>query len=306
MILVDREIRDAVSNGSLVITQFADDCVQPASYDLRIGKHIFVPTSSPDRPIDLSANGRVFKLPPYGTAVLTTHEDLALPDTIVGRIGLKSGLARMGLVASTGPQIDPGFKGKLFVSIFNLTAASHIFTFLETFLTIEFQSLEKKPDESYHGSYQGQYTITPEVADALARLEGLTLTQMQSQFTELAQHVREWTAMAPRVDEFLRKLDDHTRAIARLTENLSNGHSPPAQIPTSRPLRRVGHKQAEKEILALFKERGRLHYSDLVEALQLDIATVIRATKTLEREGLIEGVANGGSKRQRVPKKSRS
>src|ERR1700730_10921736 len=113
MILVDRDIRHAVSSGDLVIKQFADDCVQPASYDLRIGKDVFVPTSSPDRPFDISANGRLFKLPPYGVAVLTTHEDLELPDTMTGRIGLKSGLARKGLVASTGPQIDPGFKGKL-------------------------------------------------------------------------------------------------------------------------------------------------------------------------------------------------
>ena len=119
---------------------------------------------------------------------------------MVGRIGLKSGFARRGLVASTGPQIDPGFKGKLFVSVFNLTAASHVLTFLESFLTIEFYTLDEKPDKAYEGSYQGQYNITPEVADALARLEGLSLSQMQSQFTELAQHVKEWSAFAPRVD----------------------------------------------------------------------------------------------------------
>src|SRR5260370_8350466 len=83
-------------------------------------------------------------------------------------------------------------------------------------------------------------------------------------------------------------------AVGGLEERVKRGHFAPEQIPASSPLRRMGYKQAEKEILALFKERGRLHYSDLVEALQLDIATVIRATKTLEREGLIEGVANGG------------
>ena len=130
MILVDREIRQAVSSHELVISEFSDECVQPASYDLRIGNNVYVPTSDPNNPLDLSANGHIYKLPPYGNAVLTTHENLELPDKMVGRIGLKSGFARRGLVASTGPQIDPGFKGKLFVSIFNLTAASHVLTFL--------------------------------------------------------------------------------------------------------------------------------------------------------------------------------
>ena len=67
MILVDREIRQAISSHNLIISEFADDCVQPASYDLRIGKNVFVPTSDPNSPLDLSNATSHYKLPPYGT-----------------------------------------------------------------------------------------------------------------------------------------------------------------------------------------------------------------------------------------------
>lgn len=300
MILVDRDIKDNVKNGVLIISDFADECVQPATYDLRVGKHIYVPTGDPNKPIDISSNGGIYKLPAYGTAVLTTHENLNIPNTMAGRIGLKSGLARKGIFASVGPQIDPGYKGKLLISVFNLTAASHIFSYLETFLTIEFHTLEEAPDIPYDGEYQNQYSITPDVAETLVRLEGLSLAQMQAQFTELSQHVRQWAEFAPRIDEFLTRLDKQTRAIEKLAQRLSNGHQEPLKE-GPRETRSLSDEQATKEILVLFRENKRLYYSDIAEKLNLDFGTVIRICDELERRGLIDG--NGKAKGTRRAKK---
>lgn len=146
MILVDRQIKDIVAKDG-VVSPFDAACVQPASYDLRIGQHVYAPPT-PDHPTDLSENGGVFRLPPYGAAVLTTYEDLKMPADMVGRFGLKSGFARKGIVASTGPQIDPGFEGKLFISIFNVAAISHVLEYRDTFLTVEFHKLEERPASS--------------------------------------------------------------------------------------------------------------------------------------------------------------
>ena len=65
--------------------------------------------------------------------------------------------------------------------------------------------------------------------------------------------------------------------------------------------RKASHKDATKEILELFRERGRLYYSDIAEALNLDFATVIRACNELEKQGLIEG--NGKAKGPRGAKR---
>lgn len=306
MILVDHQIREAVEKHDLVITDFDPKCVQPASYDLRIGKYVYGPPN-PDQPADLSLDGGAFRLPPYGNAVLTTHEDLKLPSHMAGRIGLKSGLARLGMFASTGPQIDPGFEGKLFVSIFNVTAVPHVLTYRETFLTIEFHNLDGLPDHPYDGPYQGKYTIGPEVLDALVRLEGLTLSQMQSQFTELTQHVKAWSAMATRLDEFLSGMTEHTRAIDDLVKKIDGGE---LHATGSVEARTIPIEEAKRDILKLFRERRRLFYSDLSEALRLDIATIIQACKELQRDGLIEEDADGktGPKESRgahLPRKRR-
>src|SRR6266511_1819077 len=94
MILVDRQIREAVNNGHIGIENFDERFVQPASYDLRIGPLIYSPSSPhPDVPIDLSHNGGAHRIPPYGTVLLETYEILRLPTDTIGRFGLQSYLS---------------------------------------------------------------------------------------------------------------------------------------------------------------------------------------------------------------------
>jgi dCTP deaminase len=306
MILVDHMIKDRVSRGELNIGNFDPGLVQPASYDLRLGHLIHSPTQ-PDRAIDLSNGaGGAWRLPPYGMAVVQTFEDLKLPKNVIGRIGLKSSFARTGLFASTGPQIDPGFDGRLFVSLFNLTAAPHVLKFRDTFLTIEFHELDQEPDRGYEGPYQGKHSIGPEVLESLVRLEGLTLSQMQSQFTELAKHVEQWRDLASRFDEFLSTMNAATSAIRELaltnSPTLEMTEGLQARIVESPlPTRRLTVQQAADEVLVLFRRKKTLYYSDIAEELSLDLKTVIKACALLEKRGLIEGV----SRESKRAKKSR-
>jgi hypothetical protein len=183
------------------------------------------------------------------------------------------------------------------VTLFNMTAASHVLQYQDTFLTIEFHLLDATPDETYKGPYQGKYSIGPEVLDSLVRLEGLTLSQMQAQFTELAQHIREWSAFAARVDDFLAAMRAQSqvfetgmkaqaRAIDDLTRQLTGQETKESAAIEART---VTDEEAIREILDLFKQRRQhLYYSDISEALNLDIDTVLRATEELQRRGLIE------------------
>lgn len=54
-------------------------------------------------------------------AVVTVREEIALGPQHAGRFGLRSKYARKGLIATMGPQIDPGFHGRLILGLTNLT-----------------------------------------------------------------------------------------------------------------------------------------------------------------------------------------
>jgi len=60
-------------------------------------------------------------LEPGDFAVVTVREEIALGPLHAGRFGLRSKYARKGLIATTGPQIDPGFHGRLILGFTNLT-----------------------------------------------------------------------------------------------------------------------------------------------------------------------------------------
>jgi dCTP deaminase len=296
MILVDRKIRAGIKKGEFG-SDFSEDCIQPASYDLRVGRNLWSPQSpSPEKPIDLEESGGAHRIAPYSMAVLQTWETFNMPRDCVGRLGLKSGLARRGLFASIGPQVDPGFEGKLYVSLMNQTPASYIVKFMDTFLTVEFNRLDEKPESVYEGPYQKIKTINPEILDDLIRMEGLNLSQIQSQFTELRDHVKKWSDLAVRFDEFLTEMRLEREAMGRHStaiESLAKSLAKQAQDDVGDDVepREITHEQAMQEILQIFQARRKkdIYYSDLMEELQLDLATVVKACEELQQKGKIVG-----------------
>ena len=283
MILVDTQIRKAITDKKIG-ENFDVKFVQPASYDLRVGPHVYTPEEL-DHPIDLSRNGGVHRIPPYGLAVLQTYETFTMPKDWVGRFGLKSKFTRRGLIASTGPQIDPGWSGKLIVSLWNHTPRSQIFSFKEKFLTVEFHKLETVPEGSYQGEYQDRQEVGADVLSDLVRTEGLSLSHMHAQFTELTQHVKEWSQLAAGFNEFVKEMRLQREAMAILAE-----HARPDEEGLAES-RQISHEEAKDEVLKLFKTRSGqdVYYSDAAEALKLDFATVIKVFKELEAQGDIKG-----------------
>lgn len=119
-ILVDREIREEIASGKLIIEPFEDRLIQPNSYDVRLadrfswhekGEGIIDPYAS-----ETILEGVVEKhldsvvLNPYEFILGATLEAICLPDDIVGQLTGKSSLARLGvMVHVTAGFIDAGF-----------------------------------------------------------------------------------------------------------------------------------------------------------------------------------------------------
>ena len=96
-----------------------------------------------------------------------------------------------------------------------------------------------------------------EILADLVRMEGLDLSQMQSQFTELAQHVKEWSRFASRFDEFLTQLNRHTEAIEMLTGERTAASSPETQFEETRD---ISLDMAKEEVLQLFRKNSVEHF----------------------------------------------
>ncbi len=186
MILTDRMLEQAFADGKLKIEPYDGQCIQPASYDLGVGSQAI--TSSSRRKIDVKADGFV-EIDAGDFAIVVTEEVITLDNQHVGRFGLRSVWARRGLIATTGPQIDPGFSGRLKVGLTNLSSKKIALSHLEHFLTVEFHHLSEPVKMPYSGPYQKQTTLSPEDLSAVLDREVMSLSEMNQTLRTLSSSV---------------------------------------------------------------------------------------------------------------------
>ncbi len=180
MVLSDRSIREQIAARRIVIDPFDEECIQPASVDLRLDKHMLKFKSAEEYSVldvrqDLSDATTHDQIPfphPYvlepGQFILAnTLETIELPNDLVARLEGKSSLGRLGLlVHATAGYVDPGFKGQLTLEISNVARAKIALHYEMKISQLSFLKLSTPADRPYGTSglgskYQGQKGPTP-------------------------------------------------------------------------------------------------------------------------------------------------
>lgn len=128
--------------------------IQGASYDLVVGDEYFQKGE-----IKSLNEKKPFIVMESGDYVLVSSKETAnLPKDITGRFDLSVSLFCKGVILSNGPQIDPGFRGKLFCLLFNTSNEKVQLKRGNHFATIEFVKLIE-PTTPYAGKYQNKLNI---------------------------------------------------------------------------------------------------------------------------------------------------
>lgn len=296
MPLSNVEIRQELKAGNLSITPFDDHMVQPASYDMKVGRVAATVPKNGDPRIDLE-DERVLLVPGYAPAIIWTLEELKLPLNMAGHFGVTSSLSRRGLFASVGIQIDPGWEGPLSVSLMNMTPNAVALNYGDTFVTLELERLVVPASEPYSGKYQRRKTFTAQELEAVLGHKGHGLTDMVQGFGEMREAIGSVAALSKKFDDFLDSYSkqnaesgEFNRALLREMQTLVQ-HILGERVQTV-VLRSIPREEAKKEILDLYKKsKTALFYSDVAEQLRLDLELILELCTELESEGRI-GVLN--------------
>lgn len=158
-VLPGRKIRELVKNSELGINPFDEALVQPATYDLRLGPRILASPLSADKlgvVIELSKDKPSYEVQSGQMVGILSFEKLSLPLGISGRFGIRSAIARKGINAFGGVQLDPGFRGRLTMNLLNVGPEPVALTLYEPILSVEFTRLEEEAEVAYSGPYQDQ------------------------------------------------------------------------------------------------------------------------------------------------------
>ncbi len=188
-VLSDTSITQAVESGQLGIHPFHSDALQPASYDMRLHWKLLVSPTRHERGriVDLRKEPlKKFAVEPGRFVGVLTEEKLNLPLTIIGRFGLRSEFTRHGLVAFGGIQIDPGFKGRLAISLFHAGPAPIELRHKNQMFTVEFHLLDHQASTGYKGPFQNQSDFHKTQKDFILNANTTSLAEINTLPSEMA------------------------------------------------------------------------------------------------------------------------
>ena len=158
-VLSGRQIKELVKNHKLLIEPFDEALVQPATYDLRLGPKILASPLSADKlgvVIELTKDKPNYEIQSGQMVGILSLEKLCLPLNICGRFGICSALARKGINAFGGVQLDPGFRGRLTMNLLNVGPEPVTLLLHDAIFSVEFNRLEEEAEVGYSGPYQDQ------------------------------------------------------------------------------------------------------------------------------------------------------
>ena len=110
--------------GQKLVVPFREDRVDGASYQLAIGKEVYVsPTADATDASTTSIlrlkEGEAFPIPPGQFAFLLTEEKVKVGPREIALISIRAKIKYRGLVNVSGFHVDPGFHGRINFAVFN-------------------------------------------------------------------------------------------------------------------------------------------------------------------------------------------
>lgn len=177
MILSDRTIKRMIEENKLIENpEDIENCLQPGSYDIRLGNqfksikpnedeiidnHLIIDPKNDIRYKTVSLKEDQFFLLPSKTFVLAvTKEIINLPKDISAFVEGRSSIGRMGLFIQNAGWIDSGFRGTITLELFNATDYDIKIYPNMRIGQIVFCKNDEECLNPYNGKYQNQIETT--------------------------------------------------------------------------------------------------------------------------------------------------
>lgn len=183
--LSDVEIRRAIENYDIVIDPFDNDSLEPSSYDFHIGRALIAGRGVADK-VDFP-----LFLKPGDWMEIESLENVEISQNVGAIFGMPSGMSRRGILAFSGFHIDPGYKGKIFITLFNPSSDTYKIEYGKKLCTALFSKFEEKPEKVYHGNYQGQYGFPEKDIEWMIRLKSPTIADAIKSVEKLEEMINE-------------------------------------------------------------------------------------------------------------------
>lgn len=164
MILSDNTLKAMIKSGELVVSPIDEQSIQPASIDCRLGNHFLIVEQNQMDIITLDSEIKyreiesdTITIPPHTFLLATTQEYIELPDNLTSFVEGRSSIGRIGLFIQNAGWVDPGFKGRITLELYNASSLPIKLEAGKRICQLVFCKMDQKADTPYNGKYQGQH-----------------------------------------------------------------------------------------------------------------------------------------------------
>ncbi len=149
--------------GELIVEPIDEKSIQPASIDCRLGDHFLVVEENQMHVISLDSEIKYREIksdtiiiPPHSFLLATTQEYIEVPDDLTAFVEGRSSIGRIGLFIQNAGWVDPGFKGRITLELYNASSLPIQLQAGKRICQLVFCKMDRKADVPYMGKYQGQ------------------------------------------------------------------------------------------------------------------------------------------------------
>lgn len=165
MILSDKSMKAMIASGELVVTPLGPESIQPASIDCTLGRKFLLLEDRDMEIITLDSEITYretekdeITIPPHSFLLATTEEYIELPNNLTAFVEGRSSIGRMGLFIENAGWVDPGFKGKITLELYNANSLPIRLQAGRRVCQLVFAKMDQEAATPYGGKYQGQST----------------------------------------------------------------------------------------------------------------------------------------------------
>jgi len=151
-VLLSDEIKFYIDHFKLVDPPKYDN-IKAASYELRVGEKYAIG----DEVFSLSKS-EVLIFPKFEVVVVEILETLNLPDFLIGRWNIRTRWAYEGLIWVGGPQVNPGFRGKIMCPLWNLSNKEITIPYGEAIAVLDFATTTPVTGKSNRAPFWNERT----------------------------------------------------------------------------------------------------------------------------------------------------
>lgn len=163
MIVSDETLKELLAARTIVVEPIEAYQIQPASIDLRLGRHFLkIDENSVDslsldcEPHYIDIEKDEIVIPPHSFLLATTIEYVKIPTNVTAFVEGRSSIGRMGLFIQNAGWVDPGFEGTITLELFNANRLPLRLASGRRICQIVFALMDRPTKRPYAGKYQGQ------------------------------------------------------------------------------------------------------------------------------------------------------